>query len=139
MPRLGRRGNAENAFAVKHDHIPDATFAMQADAAVLLGQFDHLHTDVDDVADFDRTEKTQRLRDIYRARSRQAHADDSGNEARGVKPVNDTAAKTGLAGEVLGQVDRIVVARKLGEPPITSSFWTVLRIVARMPIARSSK
>src|SRR6202034_2764473 len=26
------------------------------------------------------------------------------------------AAKTGLAGEMLGQVDRIVVARKLGEP-----------------------
>src|SRR5271170_2044358 len=28
----------------------------------------------------------------------------------------DPAAKTGLAGEMLGQVDRIVVARKLGEP-----------------------
>src|SRR5271154_1738581 len=28
----------------------------------------------------------------------------------------DPAAKTGLAGEMLGQVDRIVVARKFGEP-----------------------
>jgi hypothetical protein len=30
--------------------------------------------------------------------------------------MNDPAAKTGLAGEVLGQVNRIVVARKFGEP-----------------------
>ena len=72
------------AFAVEHDLIADATLATQPDAAVLLGQLDHLHADVDDVANFDRTEKAQCLRDIDRARSRQPHPDDPGNQARGI-------------------------------------------------------
>ncbi len=57
MPRLGRRRNAENAFAIKHDLIADATLAMQSDASILLGQFNHLYAHVDDVPDFDRAEE----------------------------------------------------------------------------------
>jgi hypothetical protein len=138
MPRLGRRGNAENPFAVKDELIADPALAMQSDAAVLRGQLGHLDADVDDVADLDRTEKAQGLRYIDCAWSRQPHAYDPGNKARGVEPMNDSAAKTGLAGEVLGQVDRIVSPESSANP-ITSSFPTVLRIVARMPIVRSSK
>ena len=112
---LGRRGNAENALAVKDELVADPAFALQPDAAALLRQFDHLDADVDHVADLDRAEKVQGLRDIDRARARQPHADDAGNQARGVEPVNDPAAEAGLAGEMLGQVDRIVVARQFGE------------------------
>ena len=43
IPHFGRRGNAENAFAVKNELIIDATLAMQPDAAALLGQLDHLY------------------------------------------------------------------------------------------------
>jgi hypothetical protein len=57
LPRLGRRRNAENAFAFEYDLVADSTLATQLSTAVLLGQLDHLHTDVNDVADFDGTEK----------------------------------------------------------------------------------
>jgi hypothetical protein len=67
-PWLGRRRNAKSAFAVKYDLVADAALAMQPHAAVLLGQFHHLHTDVDDVANFNRPEKAQGLGNIDRAR-----------------------------------------------------------------------
>ena len=95
--------------------VADPTLAMQPDTALLLGQLGHLDADVNDVADFDRTEKIQGLRDIDSARPRQPHANDPGNKARGVEPMNNSAAEASLAGEMLGQMDRIVVAGKLGE------------------------
>src|SRR6202020_1669508 len=44
-----------------------------------------------------------------------SHANNPRNEAGGVKPMNNSAAKARLAREMLRQMDRIVIARKLGE------------------------
>ena len=68
-----------------------------------------------DVADLDRPAKIEGLRDIDRARARQPHADHRRDQARGVEPVHDAAAEPGLAREMLGEMDRIVVARQFGE------------------------
>ena len=88
---------------------------MEPDAAILLSQFDHLDADVDNIANLDRTAEVQGLRDVDRARAWQAHANEPGNKARGVEPVNNSAAKAGLSREMLRQMDRIVIARKLGK------------------------
>ena len=88
-------------LTVEDNLVADATLAMQPDAPALLGQLDHLHADVDDVPDFDGTEKAQGLRDIDRAGSRQPHADDPRNEARSVKSMNNPTAKSGLPRKVL--------------------------------------
>src|ERR1700722_13078105 len=130
--KLGRRRNAENALAIEDDLIADPTLAMQSDAAVLLGQLDHLHAHVDDIADLDRTKKAQGLRDIDSTRPWQPHANHPGNEARGVEPVNNSTAKARLAREVLRQVDWIVVAGKFGEP---DDVFILDRLANRRPHA----
>ena len=49
---------------------------MQPDTAILLGQLGHLHADINDIADLDRTAEIQGL-DVDSAWARQSHADDA--------------------------------------------------------------
>src|SRR5271154_5067868 len=115
MRPFSRRWDAEYALAVEHDGAVDPAFALEPHPAALFAEFHDFDADVDDVADLDGTAEIQGLRDVDGAGAGKAHADDCGNQARRVEAVDDSLAETGLASEMLAEMNGIVIARQFGE------------------------
>ena len=67
------------------------------------------------IADLDRRMEVQRLRAIDGAGARQPRSQHRRNQARGVKPVRDPLAEAGAGRIGVAQMDRVVVARDIGE------------------------
>ena len=115
-PSSGSRGRqSDPGLALEHRLAVDEAFAEQPGPAPVGDELDDLDAGGDHVADLHRRQEGQCLRQVDRARTRQARAEQGRDEAGREHAMGDALAEARIGGIAIAEMDRVGVARNLGK------------------------